>query len=316
MSSIRPSVDIVIVNWNAGDFLLRCLESIPPARTAEFELKRVVVVDNSSSDGSLNTIAGLDLPLTLIRNMENRGFSAACNQGASGSGADYLLFLNPDTCLYHDSLARPIRFMEDPGNAGVGICGIKLLDQAGEIATACARFPSLSIYVSKMFGLYRLFPKYFPRNFLLPEELLKSREVDQVIGAFFLVRRDLFDRLDGFDERFFVYFEEVDLSLRMKQEGYASYFLSDVTAMHIGRISSGQVSLMALYYSLSSRLKYAMKHFGRMETIGLILLTFTVEFITRVLIASFGSSVLNVVGVFSAYKLLAKSFFSGKFLCY
>ena len=316
MSNLRPSVDIIIVNWNAGDFLLRCLESIPPARTAEFELKRVVVVDNASSDGSLNTIARLDLPLTVIRNTENRGFSAACNQGASGPGSDYLLFLNPDTCLYHDSLSRPIRFMEDPCNARVGICGIKLLDQVGEIATSCARFPSLSIYVSQMFGLNRFFPRYFLRHFLLPEELLESREVDQVIGAFFLVRRELFDRLSGFDERFFVYFEEVDLSLRMKQEGYVSYFLSDVNAMHIGRVSSGQVSFMALYYSLSSRLKYAMKHFGRMETIGLILLTFTVEFITRVFWASARSSNLNVGGVLSAYKLLAKSFFPWKSLCY
>ncbi|MBW6504971.1 glycosyltransferase family 2 protein [bacterium] len=316
MRSREPSVDIVIVNWNAGDFLRRCLESIPPARVDGLELKRVVVVDNASSDGSLNTLAGPSLPLTIIRNMENRGFSTACNQGASGSEADYLLFLNPDTCLYRDSLFRPIRFMEDPANAGVGICGIKLLDEGGEISTACARFPTLSIFVSQMFGLSKLFPKYFPRHFLLPEELLSSREVDQVIGAFFLIRRKLFDALHGFDERFFVYFEEVDLSLRAKHEGYTSYYLSDVTAMHIGRVSSGQASSMALYYSLLSRLKYAMKHFGRMEATGLILLTFTVEFITRVFWASFGSSVLNVSGVRSAYKLLAKSFFSSKLLCH
>jgi len=313
---IRPSIDILIVNWNAGDYLLRCLESIPPARTEGFELKRVVVVDNASSDGSAEMLETVDLPLVIIRNDENKGFAAACNQGALGSEADYLLFLNPDTCLYHDSLSRPIRFMEDPGNARVGICGIKLVDQAGEMATACARFPSLSIYVSQVIGLSRLFPKYFLSHFLLPEELHESREVDQVIGAFFLVRRDVFDRMGGFDERFFVYFEEVDLSLRMKQEGYASYFLSDATAIHVGRVSSGQDSLMALYYSLSSRLKYAMKHFGRMDTVGLILLTFTVEFITRVFWALFGSSVLNVVGVLSAYKRLAKSFFSGKLLCH
>jgi N-acetylglucosaminyl-diphospho-decaprenol L-rhamnosyltransferase len=307
MNNLRPSVDIMIVNWNAGDFLRRCLESIPPARTVEFELKRVVVVDNASSDGSLNTITRLDLPLTVIRNTENRGFSAACNQGASDSVADYLLFLNPDTCLYHDSLARPIRFMEDPGNAGVGICGIKLVDQVGEIATACARFPSLSIYVSQMFGLNRFFPRYFPRHFLLSEELMESREVDQVIGAFFLVRRDLFKRLEGFDERFFVYFEEVDLSLRAKQQGYASYYLSDAEALHVGRVSSRQISAMSLYYSLSSRLKYAMKHFRPWEARGLILLTFSVEFFTRMVWATTGSSVYGFRDILYAYKLLGSS---------
>jgi hypothetical protein len=306
-----PSIDIVMVNWNAGDFLRRSLESISPARADEFELKRVVVVDNASFDGSLNTLAAMDLPLTIIRNMKNRGFSAACNQGATGSEADYLLFLNPDTCLYYDSLSRPIRFMEDPCNSGVGICGIKLLDEAGDIPTACARFPSLSIFVSEMFGLSRVAPKYFKRHFLSPEELLESGEVDQVIGAFFLIRRDLFVRLNGFDERFFVYFEEVDLSLRMKHEGYSSYYLTDTAALHVGRVSSRQISAMSLYYSLSSRFKYALKHFRSWEAVGLIFLTFTVEFLTRMIWAIAGSSVYSFQDILYAYKLLSASFIHG-----
>jgi GT2 family glycosyltransferase len=108
----------------------------------------------------------------------------------------------------------------------------------------------------------------------------------------------------------------VDLSFRAKQEGYASYYLSDVTAMHIGRVSSGQASSKTLYYSLLSRLKYAMKYFGRMETIVLILLVFTFEFIARVFQALFSSSALNIGGVFSAYKRLVKSFISGRLICH
>ncbi len=315
MNSRVPSLDIVVVNWNAGDYLRQCLESISLARTDEFEVKRVVVVDNASSDGSLNTVTALNLPLTLLRNMENRGFSAACNQGALGSTADYLLFLNPDTCLHTDSLRRPILFMESAAHARVGICGIRLVDAAGKMAAACARFPTLSIYVSQMFGLSAFFPRHAPRHFLSPEELLQNREVDQVIGAFFLVRRDLFNRLKGFDERFFVYFEEVDLSIRANREGYSSYYLSDVTALHVGRISSRQDSTMSLYHSLSSRLKYAAKHFKPWEKVGLIVLTFSVEFPARMVWAIVGSSVYSVRDILTAYKRLSSSLVYGGTSC-
>jgi len=308
MNGLRPSLDIVIVNWNTGDYLRRCLESIPSARTGDFDLKRVVVVDNASSDRSMEVPGTLDLPLVLIRNDENRGFAAACNQGASSSEADYLLFLNPDTRLLPESLARPIRFMESPDHAGVGICGVKLVDEGGLVTTACARFPSLAIYISQMFGLSTLFPEVFPPHFLSTEEMGQSREVNQIIGAFFLIRKGLFNKLNGFDERFFVYFEEVDLSLRAKREGYTSYFLADAAAIHIGRVSSGHATLMSLYYSLSSRLMYALKHFRWWEAIILIFLTITVEFIARLFWAMIGSSVFSVKDVLSAYKLLSMSF--------
>lgn len=309
---VRPSIDIVIVNWNAGDLLRRCLESIPPAQTDEFELKRVVVVDNASSDGSAETPKTLDLPLVIIHNNENRGFAVACNQGAFGSEADYLLFLNPDTRLYPESLDRPIRFMESPDQSGVGICGVKLIDEGGEVTAACARFPSLVIYVSQMFGLSMLFPKIFHRHFISTEELLHSREVDQIIGAFFLIRKKLFSRLNGFDERFFVYFEEVDLSLRAKRAGYSSYFFSDVAAMHIGRVSSRKAPSMTLYYSLSSRIKYALKHFRKWEAVILIFLTFTVEFVTRMFWAIAGSSIFSSKDIISAYKLFTMSLIVGR----
>ena len=97
-----PSLDIVIVNWNAGDQLQRCLATIP-ANPDGYALSRVVVVDNASTDQSLAGLNMPGLPLKVIRNAENRGFGAACNQGAVDSHADYLLFLNPDTLLERDS---------------------------------------------------------------------------------------------------------------------------------------------------------------------------------------------------------------------
>lgn len=301
----------MIVNWNTGDFLRNCLGSISAACTDDFVLKRVVVVDNASGDGSAESLRFGDIPLAVIGNDVNRGFAAACNQGAAGTDADYLLFLNPDTRLRGESLCRPIRFMESPAHRRVGICGIRLIEDGGGIAASCARFPSLKGYISQMLHLSWIAPKRFAGHFLSPGELTDSREVDQVIGAFFLIRRDLFTRLDGFDERFFVYYEETDLSLRAKQLGYVSYFLADTVAVHTGRVSTRQVSSRNLYYSLSSRIKYTRKHFRAWEVILLILLTFSAEFFARTAWAIAGSSIYKVRDIVSAYGLLAMSFLPG-----
>src|SRR5690349_1221511 len=107
-----PSVDIVIVNWNTGDRLRTCLASFAAARNPAFVLGQVIVVDNASSDGSADGLDKYDLPLTLIRNKKNHGFSVACNRAAAVSRSDYLLFLNPDTRLLEDSICVPVEFLE------------------------------------------------------------------------------------------------------------------------------------------------------------------------------------------------------------
>jgi len=114
---MRPVLDIVIVNWNSGIQLRRCLESVTRANQHDLALRRVTVVDNASSDHSAEGLEDLPLPLAVIRNPTNRGFAAACNQAALSSPATYLLFLNPDTILETDSLAVPVAFLEQPANA-------------------------------------------------------------------------------------------------------------------------------------------------------------------------------------------------------
>jgi hypothetical protein len=309
------SLDIIIVNWNAGHHLRDCMDSVVTAKREGFTLSRVVVVDNASTDGSADGLEYSDLPLTVIKNPENRGFAAACNQGAAGTDADYLLFLNPDTKLNRDSLSAPIIFMEQPDYARVGICGITLLDETGKPSTACARFPTLTIFISEMLGLPRVFPQVFPPHIMLSKEIFHSREVDQVMGAFFLIRTKLFVSLGGMDERFFLYFEEVDLSLRAKELGYTSYYLSNVAAYHAGRVCSKQVSSAALFYSLSSRFKYACSHYRSWECITLILLTFSVEFASRMFLVVVRPSVIRVSDVLSAYRRLAVAMVSGDIKC-
>jgi GT2 family glycosyltransferase len=284
------NLDIIIVNWNAGNHLRDCLTSVYSAEKPNFILARVVVVDNSSSDGSADRLKHLDLPLTLIHNQENRGFAAACNQGARGSTAEYLLFLNPDTCLYKDSLSAPVGFMEKPQSRRAGICGVHLINDFGDSTISCARFPTLMMFVGKMTGLTAVFPNVFPCHLMTRSECQNNREVDQVIGAFFLVRRSLFDSLKGFDERFFMYFEEVDFSLRAKREGFSSYYLADTFLYHKGGGSSERIKAKRLFYSLRSRIQYGFKNYTYFEAVALLVLTLTVEFVARIFSALFSLS--------------------------
>lgn len=277
---LGPSLDIVIVNWNTGRALRQCLESIAAASAAA-RVRRVVVVDNASTDDSLREAEGTGVWTEVIRNPANRGFAAACNQGAAGSRAKYLLFLNPDTRLYPDTLAKVIAFMEEPGQRDVGICGIRLVDEEGAPSTVAARFPSVTGFLGEATGLSRVLPALFPPHLLSAAECLDTRQVDQVIGAFFLIRRALFEALDGFDERFFVYFEEVDLSLRARQRGQRSMYFADAQAYHRGGLSSEQVKATRLFYSLRSRMLYAFKHFTAPAAWLTLLVTFGVEWPAR-----------------------------------
>jgi len=297
-----PSLDIIIVNWNSGNQLRDCLESIVAINKNGFEMNRVVVVDNESTDGSADDIELISLPLTIIRNDENSGFAAACNQGAKDSKADYLLFLNPDTKLFPDSLSIPIQFMEKAENEKIGICGIKMVDEDGKLTTSAARFPSLKILVGKITGLSKIFPKIYPNHLMSSYELVHSRLVDQIIGAFFLVRRNVFIEFGGFDERYFVYFEEVDFSMRAKMKGYSSYYLAEASAYHKGGGCSEGVKSDRLFHSLRSKIYYGLKYYSYMDRILLIFMIFTFEFVARLFFAGRKRFLTNFRETLSAYK--------------
>lgn len=299
------ALDILIVNWNTGPYLRACLESIAGAACEGVTISRVVVADNASSDGSCEGLANLAIPLRLIRNSTNRGFAAACNQAAAGTTADYLLFLNPDTRLFDDSLSEPIAYMSHPGNTRVGICGIQLVDGQGRPVVSCARFPTPGMFLARALGLTALWPSAFKPQQVSPEEYEGCTEVDQVIGAYFLVRRPLFEAVGGFDERFFVYFEEVDLSARLRQQGYRSVLLKDVTAYHQGGISSEQVKAARLFYSLRSRVLFAFKHFSRAGALVVVATVLGPELFGRLARAIARVSLSEVGETLSAYRLLA-----------
>jgi len=299
-----PALDVIIVNWNTGDALRECLQSIAGALDPSFTINRVVVVDNASRDGSADGLAAAGVRVDVVRNPVNRGFAAACNDGARDSRADYLLFLNPDTRLFADTLTKTMAFLESPAQATAGICGVGLLDEHGQPSSVGARFPSPLLIFGEATGLSRALPALFPPHRLTGADLPATRDVDQIIGAFFLVRGGLFAALGGFDERFFVYFEEVDFSLRAKQAGFRSVYFADARAYHRGGLSTEQVKAARLFYLLRSRLLFGFKHFSRPSAWLVFLTTFLVEWPARLLFALVQRQNGDVAETNAAYKRL------------
>lgn len=292
-------IGLIIVNWNSGRQLFECINSI--IQTSKFAVSEIIVVDNGSTDGSDTFLEGSS-KVTLVRTGRNLGFGKACNLGAQYSTSEYLLFLNPDAALYDDTLSKVLTYVRDPANTKVGICGVQLLDEAGHVSRSCARFPSPLGFVLHALGADRVVPRL--GHFMAEWDHKQTRRVDQVIGAFFLVRRGLFEALGGFDERFFVYFEEVDFSYRAYQAGWHSVYLADVQAFHAGGGTSNQIKARRLFYSLRSRLLYSFKHFSWVGAVGVLLATLFIEPLSRSALALLRRSWSGLRETWSAYGML------------
>lgn len=198
--------------------------------------------------------------------------------------------------------------MRRPENADVGILGIQLVDEDNHIARSCARFPSLGIFIAQSMGLNRL-PGLRHLNTHMSEwSHDKTAMVDHVIGAFYLMRRSLFELLGGFDERFFVYLEDLDVSLRARQAGWRSVYLADAKAFHAGGGASRQVKAKRLFYSLRSRLLYGFKHFTCFRAWLLVGVTLLVEPLTRVVFSLMNGGMADVRNTLKGYGMLLKDF--------
>lgn len=283
-------VDVVVVNWNTGECLRACVDSLLEAGDRGV-VAGVVVVDNASVDGST---ARLPNWVTLVENQHNVGFAAACNQGAAHGSAEYLLFLNPDTVLRPGTIQKAVTFLDSREAAAYGICGGLVVNRDGTPGICASRFPTLTNVAAGTFRLHRVVHRW--ARHLSAEAVRRSGPVDQVIGAFFLIRRALFDRLGGFDERYFLYYEEVDLSRRAKLLGFGSYLLVDARFEHVGNVSAKRSGGRALYHSLRSRSLYAFQHWPRWQARVLLIFTVAVELPARLV----GAAVTGHPGDFAS----------------
>lgn len=289
-------IDVVIVNWNAGQQLKVCVDSL-----SSNVVGKVVIVDNGSTDNSLGSVRKLP-NISLFEANLNMGFGKACNLGVEQTSAEYLLFLNPDAAIYPGSLEKVLNFMELQENRKIGICGIQLVDETGHIARSCARFPTpIGLFVHAV-GLDRFIPRW--GHFMSEWPHDKTRDVDHVIGAFYLVRREVFEQVGGFDERFFVYLEDLDFSYRAHKLGWRSIFLAEVQSFHAGGGTSNQVKARRLFYSLRSRLLYAHKHFGLIGSALVFVATLLLEPLSRTAYALLRGSWSSVKETFSGYAML------------
>lgn len=243
---------IVVVSYNTRDLLRDCLHSVYASETnLAFEL---CVVDNASGDGSATMVAEEFPQAALIANDRNVGYPAANNQGLRAfgfrergdtvSGSEpprFALLLNSDTELPPDALTEMVGFMDHHPQAGVA--GPKLVRPDGSLDLACRRsFPTPEVSFYRMTGLSRLFPdsRRFGRYNLTYLDPDQQAEVDSVVGAFMLVRREAIEDVGLMDETFFMYGEDLDWAYRMKEAGWRAYYNPAVTVLHVKKASTRQ----------------------------------------------------------------------------
>jgi len=237
---------VIIVSFNCRDTLRDCLRTLPPVRT--------VVVDNASADGTVAMLQKEFPAVTVIANDTNRGFAAACNEGITATTEPFVLLLNPDTL--NPPLDALVDFMR--ANPDTGACGPRILDVTGATQVTCRRFPTWWRMSLAELGI-RSF--YFVRN--------PGTDVDQLIGACLMLRRAALDSIGLLDEQFFLYFEEVDLCLRLRRARWRVRFLPDATVTHLGGKCSGIVPDESLRHRYESLFKFYRKHYPRWHAIPL-----------------------------------------------
>ena len=225
-------LSVIIVSYNSMELLENCLFSVQ--RAMQEIHGEIIIIDNNSKDGIKEYLPSKFPGVKFIFNNENLGFAKACNKGFKISSGDYILFLNPDTVLSETCLADCITFFKTYADAGA--VGVKMRDEKGKFLKESKRgLPSPSASFYKLFGLTAIFPgskkiaKYYQGH--LPEN--ENNSVDVLSGAFMMIKRSVFEKVNGFDERFFMYGEDIDLSLRISQLGYINYYLGKISITHL-----------------------------------------------------------------------------------
>jgi GT2 family glycosyltransferase len=255
-----PELSIIIVNWNTQEYLDRCLACVYQAEDG-IDMD-VWVVDNASSDGSVLMVKEKYHEVNLIQNRENAGFSRANNQAIQQSAGDLVLLLNSDAFVERDCLRSLMAVMQNDKKTGV--VGGRLLNQDGSLQRSCFSFPTLATELWQTLWLDRLFPasKVFGKYLMTYWSMDDFREVDVVMGAVMLLRRQALNQVGLLDERFFMYSEEVDLCYRMIKNGWKVQYVPEASSVHIWGGSSQKVKAATLLRLYQSRVQFFRKHYG------------------------------------------------------
>jgi GT2 family glycosyltransferase len=265
---MTPDISVVLVSFNTRDLLRDCLSTL---RTETVGLcSEVFVVDNVSRDGSADMVAAEFPEVKLIRTSVNLGFGGANNQAFPLAAGRYVVLLNTDAFLKPMALRRSIDAMDADPRIGLG--GARLIGADGAWQASCRMFPSPLNDFLTLSGLAYKFPKspFFGRQDHTWADPDQATDADWVPGAYSIIRRNVLEEVGYFDERFFLYYEEVDLCRRIKQAGYTVRYCPDVVVVHLGGQSSKTVTTLTMSKSgaqlelwrMRSAFLYYRKHHG------------------------------------------------------
>ncbi len=264
-------ISIVIVSWRVKNLLRVSLDSVfQQIKNLNFE---VFVIDNNSNDGTFEMVKKEFPKVTIINNNKNLGFAKACNQAIKKSSGKYILLLNPDTKLIDSSISNLVQYMEQ--NTKVGIAGGKILNTDGSIQPSVRSFPTLLSHIYILLKLHHFFPNSRPLNrYYCPQfDYESTKAVDQVMGAFFMIRRQALLECGLLDQHFFTWYEEVDLCKRFLQAGWKTYFVASARIMHHKGKSFNQLNPVVKQVLFNrSMLYYFFKHHSIFSYLLLLLL--------------------------------------------
>ncbi len=270
MSTAIPDCSVIIVSFNTREVLRECLEALAGGQGGL--MIETIVVDNASADGSAAMVAEQFPEVTLIRGGANLGFGPANNRGFAVATGRYLVLLNSDAFVGPETLAASVALMD--AEPDIGLAGGRLVGRDGSWQPSARMFPSLLNEFLTISGLSARWPqsRLFGRVDRTWADEHAAADVDWVPGAYSIIRRDLTEGLGGFDERFFLYFEEVDLCRRIKAAGLRVVYRPEIEVVHIGGESSRTVKRLSFSSSgsqltlwrMRSQALYYRKHHGRL----------------------------------------------------
>ena len=258
MASSMIDLSIAIVSYNTKEVLLDCLRSVH-AHTIAITFE-VIVVDNDSRDGTVAALKEAYPDVRIVANPDNRGFAKAVNQALAVSRGRHVLLLNSDTIVRDQALATMVGYLD--GHTDVGAVSCKQRTAEGRLSRTCFPFPSFRDHLCYS----RLFQLFAPRTqeaaaATQAVDCTLSQDVDWANGACLMLPTELLRRLGGLDEGFFMYFEDVDVCRRLRQQGYRVRHLAEVEIVHlIGRSSGRDHERLQLVWEFS-RIRYVEKHF-------------------------------------------------------
>ncbi len=278
----RPDLSVVVVSWNVCDLLRRCLHSLSEA--ADDVRVETVVVDNASTDGSAGMVRAEFPGVRLIALDENLGYAGGNNCGIAACSGRNVLALNPDTIVKPGALEAIVRKLDADGR--VGAVAPKNLREDGRVRPSARRFPTYAamlyrhLFFRGMQPLRGVYYNYRMRDFAWDREL----PVDQPAGAALAVRRSVLEEVGGWDEGFFMYFEEVDLCRRIKSRGYEIRFVPEAEIIHLGGRSTRQMGARRRMVFFRSMFRYFEKH-GNPARTRLFRVIFKAGYIMTTLVA-------------------------------